>query len=92
MDLLKEISQECDICQRYGPRRIVFQVRDKKDIRFNHRIRMDLVFIPDKSGKQRPVLHIIDEGTNFQATSFLRASNTGTVWNGFLKIWACSYI
>lgn len=46
----------------------------------------------DNSVKEHPVLHIIDEGTNFQAASFLSKCDTKNIWNTFLKIWASAYI
>lgn len=90
--LLKEISSACETCQVYSPKQISFQVRDREGIKFNQRLLLDIVFLKDKKGKNSPVLHIIDEGTNFQAASFLPKSDVSTVWNTFLKIWATSYV
>ena len=40
----------------------------------------------------KPVLHIIDTGTNFSAARFLTAKDTATAWNTFLKACAHLYI
>ncbi len=62
------------------------------DIRFNQKILLDLMFLSDDDGKSKPVLHIVDAGTKFQAAAFVPNSSVGGVWNTFLRIWACAYI
>ena len=39
-----------------------------------------------------PVLHIVDEGTNFSADRFLPGEYAETIWKTFLKTWSHMYI
>ena len=50
------------------------------------------MFLKDKKNRSRPVLHIIDAGTQFSSASFLKESSTNTVWNTFVKIWSSMYV
>ena len=91
-DILDEISKSCDVCQKYSSKQISFRVDDKGDIKFNHRILLDLIYLDVGKGKQQPVQHVVDEGTRFQAAFFLPAHGTKTIWNTFLKIWSQMYV
>ena len=40
----------------------------------------------------RPVLHLVDEATAFQAATFLRDYSAKTTWTAFKRIWIDTYI
>ena len=85
--LIADISKSCYPCQKFSRKPISFQIRDREDLRFNQEIMLDLMWLDGK-----PVLHIIDAGTNFSAARILPAEDSATVWNTFLKAWAHLYI
>ena len=92
LNTLKEIAEKCETFNLYRPRQTTFQITDIDKIKFNHRIIMDIMYLKDKKGTSRPVLHIIDAGTRFGAAAFLPKLDTNTIWNTFIKIWSTTYI
>ena len=76
----------------YSPRQINFQIHQPDSTKFNQRVILDLMFLKDKKGISRPVLHVIDAGTRFSAAQFLKASDVDTVRNEFLRAWSSAYI
>lgn len=48
----------------------MFQIRDMENIKFNHRIIMDMMYLMDKKGISRPGFHNIDPVTGFRAVFF----------------------
>jgi len=59
---IEQLTRFCHHCQKFGksPGRFRFTLRD--DVNFNYNIIVDVMYI---SGA--PLLHIVDEGTRFQA-------------------------
>jgi hypothetical protein len=84
--ILEDIAKSCHACQTYASRPATFQVRFPNDIVFNKELRLDLMTIDG-----RPVLHIVDSGTNFSAARFLPAQDTRTIWHTFLYAWVTIY-
>jgi hypothetical protein len=64
---IEQLTKFCHYCQKFGksPGRFRFTLRD--DVNFNYNIIVDIMYI---SGS--PLLHIVDEGTRFQAGRWLR--------------------
>ena len=85
--ILDNISRACHACQVYAPRPLTFKVRFPDDIIFNKRISLDLMYLHGK-----PLLHIVDLGTNYFAARFLAAEDARTVWNTFLYAWVTIYL
>ena len=77
--MLDDISKACHACQVYAPSPLTFKVRFPYASIFNRRISMDLMYLPGK-----PVLRIVDLGTNYSAARFLATEDAKTVWNAFL--------
>ena len=50
------------------------------------------MFIEDGKGKMKPVLHVVDAGTRFQAAAFLLKVDTVSIWQTLLRIWAITYV
>lgn len=86
--LLEDIVQSCKVCQTFGARPISFQISTPDEVVFNQEVLLDLMFLDNR----KPVLHVVDRGTCFQAASFLRGEDAISVWNAFLETWSNLYI
>lgn len=64
--LLQNIVDTCDACQRYAPKPYRFRFTLLEDKEFNHSIYVDIFYIDS-----RPVLHVVDEATRYQAAQWL---------------------
>jgi hypothetical protein len=64
---IKQLTKFCHYCQKYGksPERFRFTLKD--DINFNYNVIVDVMYI-----SEAPLLHIVDEGTRFQAGRWLQ--------------------
>lgn len=80
---LDEITEACKICaeHRTKPRRFRLTI-GSDDFRFNHVVAIDVMYI-----NNRPVLHIVDEATHYQAARFLRNMTSGEVWKTIHGAW-----
>lgn len=85
--ILEAIEKHCDPCQRYAqkPRRFKFTLRDDKD--FNHTVYVDIFYIESK-----PVLHVVDEATNFQAAKWLENMSSEALWRALRMCWIDVYL
>lgn len=84
---LEELSRYCDPCQRIqnAPKR--FKVTfGAENSRFNERIILDIMYLGSD-----PVLHVVDEGTRFGASRFLKDISTKSIWKALLECWATIY-
>jgi hypothetical protein len=77
---LEEISKACLACQTYSGSPMHFSIRTPEHVVFNQELRTDLMFLEDR----KPVLHVVDAGTTFQAATFLDGEDANSVWNAFL--------
>jgi hypothetical protein len=59
-------------------------VRFPDEVLFKRMVFMDLRFLEDR----RPVLHVVDAGTKFQAAIWLTGEGAASVWNGFVLCWS----
>ena len=84
---IKRLTEYCRHCQLHGqsPRRFRFSVNGPFE--FNHGVIMDIMTL-----SSRPVLHLVDEATAFQAATFLRDYSAKTTWAAFKRIWIDTYI
>jgi hypothetical protein len=71
---LASIQQECDTCQRLGPRPLRFQVSIPDEIIFNRELALDLMYLDGQA-----VLHIVDLSTRFSSAVFLQDQSTESV-------------
>lgn len=85
---LDKIRRECEVCIQNGskPRRFKVTI-GTDDLRFNHIVAVDVMYI-----NSRPVLHIVHEGTHFNAAQFLRNMTAQHVWKTLLKCWSRVYL
>jgi hypothetical protein len=85
-DILEHIRKHCHHCQvmNKSPGRFRFTLRD--DVNFNHSIIVDIMFM-----EGRPVLHIIDEATRFNAARWLPNMSAKITWDVLQMAWIDSY-
>ena len=87
MENLKEIAQRCDPCQRMQGTPIRLRVSlATENMRFHERILIDIMYMDGD-----PVLHIVDDGTKFNAAKCLDEVSTAEVWNAIVCCWAMVY-
>ena len=93
---LEDIVATCGTCIEFSPRSVSFRVREADSTLFNHRLTLDLAWLPARKPPyhraNRPALHIVDIGTRFNAAIFIDGESSTAVWNSFLQAWACMYI
>jgi hypothetical protein len=77
----------CHYCQKYGksPGRFRFTLKD--DINFNYNVIVDVMYI---SGAL--LLHIVDEGTRFQAGRWLQNVSAKHTWDVLRTCWIDTYL
>lgn len=87
LSILEEISRRCRLCQfnAQRPRRFKFSLKSEKD--FNQQIYVDVMHLEGK-----PVLHVVDEATRYQAARWLPDVGADTVWNALRLCWIDVYI
>jgi len=83
---IEHLTKYCHHCQLYGkaPSRFRFTLKDDCD--FNHCVIVDVMYLDSK-----PVLHVIDEATAFQAARFLRDMSAKTTWETLRICWIDVY-
>jgi len=84
---LEHLTKYCHFCQKHGksPGRFRFTLRD--DIEFNYCIVVDIMYI---SGS--PLLHVVDEGTRFQAGRWLQNISAKHTWDVLRMCWIDTYL
>ena len=84
---ITKITKFCHQCQMHNnaPGRFKFTLRD--DMEFNYQVLVDIMFINEK-----PVLHILDMATSFQAARFLRNMTAKEVWDTLRIAWIDTYV
>lgn len=83
-NLLEEISRSCATCQYISPLPCSFTVTLSDTIVFNHIVSLDLVY-PEGN---KPVLHNVDNKTNFSAITFLINFTMENILDTFIFCWA----
>ena len=84
---LEYLTKYCKHCQLHGhsPGRFRFNLRD--DVAFNYSIIVDIFYINGK-----PVLHVVDEATRYQAGRWLNSMSAKTVWEMLRACWIDTYL
>src|SRR5271170_5765081 len=84
---LEHLTKYCHSCQKHGksPGRFRFTLRD--DVEFNYCIIVDIMYI---SGS--PLLHVVDEGTRFQAGRWLENISAKHTWDVLRMCWIDTYL
>ncbi|KAL3702992.1 hypothetical protein TMatcc_010179 [Talaromyces marneffei ATCC 18224] len=86
-EALKHIRKVCHHCQIHGqsPGRFRFTLQD--DVSFNHSIIVDIMYINGK-----PVLHVVDEATRFNAAHWLDNISAKATWTALRIMWIDMYL
>ncbi|KAI0992456.1 hypothetical protein K3495_g15729, partial [Podosphaera aphanis] len=84
---LHRLAKFCKQCQthRKAPGRFKFTLKDDCD--FNHTLFVDVFTLDDG-----PVLHIVDEATNFQGGRFLNNMSAKHTWDALKQTWIDTYL
>jgi len=84
---LEHLTKYCHYCQKHSksPGRFRFTLRD--DVEFNYCIIVDIMYI---SGS--PLLHVVDEGTRFQAGRWLQNISAKHTWEVLRMCWIDTYL
>ena len=84
---ITKLTKFCAHCQKHGksPGRFKFTLRE--DVQFNYSIIVDVMYIEGD-----PVLHIVDEGTRFQAARWLANISAKHTWETLRLCWIDTYI
>jgi hypothetical protein len=85
--LIKHLTKLCHHCQMNAkaPGRFKFTLKDDMD--FNYEVVIDIMYIGSK-----PMLHVVDTATAFQAARFLKDISTKTVWDALRLCWIDVYL
>jgi hypothetical protein len=86
-ETLEYLTNYCKHCQKHGRSPGRFQFTLKDDVNFNYSIIVDIFYI---SGK--PVLHIVDEGTRYQAGRWLQNISAKHAFDTLKMAWVDSYL
>jgi hypothetical protein len=75
-EAIKQLTKYYEHCQKYGqsPGRFKFYLKD--DVNFNYSIIVDIFYI-----NRKPVLHVVDEGTRYQAGQWLDNISAKHTWD-----------
>ena len=83
-----DITKQCMTCATYAAKPRRFKVTIGTDeLKFNHILAVDIMYINNK-----PVIHVVDEATHYQAALFLRRVNAEETWKAILKCWIRVYL
>ena len=85
--VIDRLTRFCHSCQMHGksPGRFKFTLRDNVD--FNHSVYIDVMYVDNQ-----PLLHVVDEGTRFQAAHWLRNMTAQHTWDILRRCWIDVYI
>eukprot|EP00171_Calliarthron_tuberculosum_P022726 IDg22726t1 len=86
--MLQEINSKCKECQFLAPKPYVVKVAvPREDLIFNSEVVVDIMYI-----EGRPVLHLVDRATHYQAARFLNDISTECIWRTFMQMWVLVYL
>ena len=85
--IIERLTKFCHQCQMHGPAPARFKFTLRDDIDFNYQILVDVMFINGK-----PVLHVVDMATSFQAARFLQNMTAKETWNALRAAWIDTYL
>ncbi len=85
---LESITKECSTCQKHAvrPRRFKLTV-GHDDAKFNHVLAIDIFYINGK-----PILHYVDEATQYASARFLSTMSSSDVWKTLMRCWILAYL
>ncbi len=85
---ISDIVKTCLTCSVHASRPKRFKLTvGTDDLRFNHIVAIDITYISNK-----PILHVVDEATHYNAALFLTKISSETVCRALLKCWSQIYL
>ena len=87
VDVLKEIAKFCHQCQMNSKAPGRYKITLKDDHEFNYSIIIDVVYLDG-----RPVLHVVDSATSFNAARWLKDMSAKEAWNALRACWIDVYL
>ncbi|TQN64414.1 hypothetical protein CSHISOI_11408, partial [Colletotrichum shisoi] len=89
LDAIQRLTKYCQHCQLHSqsPHRFRFAIKDVEDYAFNHEIIVDVMYLEGN----RPVLHVVDSATAFNAARFLKDISAKTTWEALRLCWIDVY-
>lgn len=83
-----KIAENCTICKRTAGALRRFKITvGSGELRFNHDLHVDTMFI-----KNRPVLQLVDLGTHFCDYQILKSQTSSEFWRTIAQIWSLVYL
>jgi hypothetical protein len=84
---IEQLTKICRRCQLHAPspHRFKFTLRD--DVNFNYEIIVDVMYLEGN----RPVLHVVDEATAYNAGRFLKDVSAKSTWEALRLCWIDVY-
>lgn len=84
--LIQKLTEFCEFCQKHSRSPGRFKFTLKEDIYFNYSLVIDVMYLEGS-----PVLHVVDEGTTFQAARFLDNMSAKHTWDMLRLCWIDVY-
>ena len=85
--ILKQLTKICHQCQKHGKAPIRFRFTLRDDVEFNSCVTGDIMYINGK-----PLLHVVDEATRYQAGRWLKDMSAKNLWEKFQECWINTYL
>ncbi|KAH0425958.1 polyprotein [Colletotrichum camelliae] len=86
-EAIEKLTKYCHLCQMNGKRPVRFKFTLRDEYNFNYEVIVDIFYLDSK-----PVLHIIDAATGFQAARFMPDISAKTTWETFRACWMDVYL
>jgi hypothetical protein len=84
--LLKEVVEECTVCEKFGPRPRRQRAIIPAAVVFNHEVAIDVYYIHGF-----PALSVVCTATSYVSSSFLESRKSSVIWDTFMRIWVLNY-
>jgi hypothetical protein len=85
-ELLKEVVEECTVCEKFGPRPRRQRELIPANVVFNYEVDIDVYYIHGF-----PALSVVCSSTTYVASSFLESRKSSVIWDTFIRIWIMNY-
>ncbi len=87
LQALQYLTKYCEQYQKHGRLQGYFTFTLKEDLDFNYNVIVDIMYIEGK-----PILHLVDEATRFQAGQWLKNISAAHVWDQLRLCWIDIYL
>ena len=85
---IEQLTERCRICSELEKKPKRFKLTlGNEDSRLNHCLAVDIMYI-----QKRPILHLVDEATHFQAACFMKNVSSKETWKAIMRCWCYVYM